>query len=162
MLSTVSIVCDSLFRDPTILWFYEKYFCSPGSLPRSCVLITLQAPGWESVMNFILKITVHFEALRRRWGGPSLMTQMVKNLPAMLETRVQSLGQEDPLEKRMATHSSILAWRIPWTEDPGGLQSMGGRSQRVRHNWGTNTWSSQRIPHSEQHPTKPVYLLLLH
>ena len=59
-------------------------------------------------------------------GGPSLMTQMVKNLPAMLETRVQSLGQEDPLEKRMATHSSILAWRIPWTEDPGGLQSMGG------------------------------------
>ena len=62
------------------------------------------------------------------------MTQMVKNLPAMLETRVQSLGQEDPLEKRMATHSSILAWRIPWTEDPGGLQSMGGQSQRVRHN----------------------------
>ena len=126
MLSTVSIVCDSLFRDPTILWFYEKYFCSPGSLPRSCVLITLQAPGWESVMNFILKFTIHFEALRRWWGGPSLMTQMVKNLPAMLETRVQSLGQEDPLEKRMATHSSILAWRIPWTEDPGGLQSMGG------------------------------------
>ena len=62
-------------------------------------------------------------------GGPSLMTQMVKNLPAMLETRVQSLGQEDPLEKRMATHSSIFAWRILWTEDPGELQSMGG-SQR--------------------------------
>ena len=56
---------------------------------------------------------------------------MVKNLPAMLETEVQSLGQEDPLEKGMATHSSILAWRIPWTEEPGGLQSRG--SQRVRH-----------------------------
>ena len=57
---------------------------------------------------------------------------MVKNLPAMQETRVRSLGWEDPLEKEMATHSSILAWRIPWAEEPGGLQSMG--SQRVRHN----------------------------
>ena len=50
---------------------------------------------------------------------------MVKNLPAMLETQVRSLGWEDPLEEGMATHSSILAWRIPWTEEPGGLQSMG-------------------------------------
>ena len=56
------------------------------------------------------------------------MTQMVKNLPAMQEVRVQSLGQDDPLEKEMATHSSILAWRIPWTEEPGGLQSMGSQS----------------------------------
>ena len=50
---------------------------------------------------------------------------MVKNLPAMQETRVQSLGQEDTLEKEMATHSSVLAWRIPWTEEPSGLQSRG-------------------------------------
>ena len=50
---------------------------------------------------------------------------MVKNLPAMLKTQVRSLGQEDPLEKGTATHSSILAWRIPWTEGPGGLQSIG-------------------------------------
>ena len=57
---------------------------------------------------------------------------MVKHLPAMRETRVLSLGQEDPLEKEMATHSSILAWKIPWTEEPGRLQSMGW--QRVRHN----------------------------
>ena len=64
---------------------------------------------------------------------------VVKNLPAMQETWVQSLGWEDPLEKGMATHSSILAWRIPWTEEPGGLQSM--RSQRVRHDWVTNTQS---------------------
>ena len=56
---------------------------------------------------------------------------MVKNLPAKQETQVQSLGREDPLEMGMATHSSILAWRIPWTEEPGGLQSMG--SQRVGH-----------------------------
>ena len=56
---------------------------------------------------------------------------MVNNLPAVQETWVQSLGQEDPLEKGVATHSSILAWRIPWTEEPGGLQSMG--SQRDGH-----------------------------
>ena len=55
------------------------------------------------------------------------MAQMVKNLPAMQETQVQSLDQEDPLEKGMATHSSILAWEIPWTEEPGGLQSMGSQ-----------------------------------
>ena len=54
---------------------------------------------------------------------------MVKNLPAMRESRVQSLGWEDPLEKEMGTHSSILTWKIPWTEEPSGLQSMG--SQRV-------------------------------
>ena len=57
--------------------------------------------------------------------------QTVKNLPAMLETWVRSLSQEDPLEKGMAIHFSILTWRIPWTEDPGGLQSFG--SQRVGH-----------------------------
>ena len=59
------------------------------------------------------------------------MAQIVKNLPAMQETQVQSLGQEDPLEKGTATHSSVLALRIPWTEEPVGLQSTG--SQRVRH-----------------------------
>ena len=59
----------------------------------------------------------------------SLVAQMVKNLPAMWETWVRSLGWEDPLEEGMATHSSILAWRISWTEGPGGLQSLG--SQRV-------------------------------
>ena len=61
----------------------------------------------------------------------SLVAQRVKHLPAMRETQVQSLGQEDLLEKAMATQSSTLAWKIPWTEKPGSLQSMG--SQRVRH-----------------------------
>ena len=61
----------------------------------------------------------------------SLVAQMVKRLPTMWETWVQSLGQEDLLEKEMASHSSTLAWKIPWTEEPGGLQSMG--SQRVGH-----------------------------
>ena len=62
---------------------------------------------------------------------------MVKHLPAVQETQVRCLGREDPLEKEMATHSSILAWRISWTEEPGRLQSMG--VQRVRHDWATNT-----------------------
>ena len=74
----------------------------------------------------------------------SMVAQMVKNLPTVQETWVQSLGWEESLEEVMATHSSILAWRIPWTEEPRGLQSMG--SQRVRHNGEANThcpwWSS--------------------
>ena len=61
----------------------------------------------------------------------SLVAQMVKRLPTMRETQVQSLGWEDPLEKETATHCSILAWKIPWMEEPGRLQSMG--SQRVGH-----------------------------
>ena len=71
--------------------------------------------------------------------GASLVAQMVKNLPAMQETQVWSLDQEDPLEEGMATHSSILAWRIPWTEELGWLQSMG--SQGVGHDWATNTFT---------------------
>ena len=66
----------------------------------------------------------------------SLVAQRLKHLPAMWEIWVRSLGREDPLEKEMETHSSILAWRIPWTEEPGRLQSMG--SQRVRHDWATS------------------------
>ena len=64
-----------------------------------------------------------------QYSWASLVAQLVKNLPAMYETWVRSLGWEDPLEKGLATHSSIFAWRIPWTEEPGGLQSSG--PQRV-------------------------------
>ena len=78
-----------------------------------------QQPGQHSFFNTILYIIT------------SLVTQMVKRLPTTQETRVQSLGQEDLLEKEMEIHSSILAWKNPWTEEPGGLQSTG--SQRVRH-----------------------------
>ena len=70
------------------------------------------------------------EPFAKEWA--SLVAQMVKNPPAMRETSVQSLGPEDPLKKGMATHPSILAWRIPWTEEPGGLQSTG--LQRVKRN----------------------------
>ena len=75
-----------------------------------------------------------------RFGtGTSLVAQTVKNLSAMWETQLHSLGQEDPLEKEMATHSSILAWKIPWLEEAGRLQSMG--LQRVGHDGVTNTFT---------------------
>ena len=85
----------------------------------------------------------------------SLVAQTVKSLPAMQETWVQSLGWEDPLEKEMATHSSILAWKIPWMEEPGGLQFTG--SQRVRHNWETNTFFLSKTEHSVS--PRPVEVL---
>ena len=74
----------------------------------------------------VVELLGHMVVLR-----DSLVAQMVKSLPAMWETWVQSLSREDPLEKEMAIHSSTLAWKIPWMEEPGSLQSMG--SQRVRH-----------------------------
>ena len=67
-----------------------------------------------------------------QFSWASLVAQTVKNPPAMWETWIRSLGWEDPLEEGMATHSSILAWRIPWTEDTGGLQSIGSQSQKTQ------------------------------
>ena len=78
---------------------------------------------------------------------------MVKHLPTMQETQVRSLGREDPLEKEMAAHSSVLAWRVPWTEEPGGLQSIG--SQRVRQvkqdlsNYKSDKTEATEQPHSQ-------------
>ena len=77
-------------------------------------------------MEFLSHVVILFNSL-----GGLLVAQTVKRLPAMRETWVQFLGREDPLEKEMAIHSSILAWKIPWTEEPYRLQSMG--SQRVGH-----------------------------
>ena len=94
----------------------------PGIEPMSPESPALAGVTWEAYIYIYIYATV-------LWA--SLVAQMVKNLPAMRETWVQSLDWEDPLEDSMATHSSILAWRIPWTEEPGGLQTMG--SQRVGH-----------------------------
>ena len=89
-----------------------------------------------SYFNRSFHISFHFNyTMLTSFMGAFPTAQQVKNPPVMQEThkmRVRSLGQEDPLEEEMATHSSILAWRIPWTEEPGGLQSIG--LQRVRHN----------------------------
>ena len=81
-------------------------------------------------------VSLEFNECQDPTMDSKLVAQMVQNLPAMQETQVLSLGQEDPLENEMATNSSILAWRILWPEESGGLQSMGW--QRVRHNWATN------------------------
>ena len=90
------------------------------------------------------KVTMHkskpvFLVLSLFQFGASLVAQKVKNLPAVQETQVCSMGREDSLKKGMATYSSILAWRITWTEEPGGLQFMG--SQRVRHDWMAHTFT---------------------
>ena len=110
----------------------------------------LSNSGWKYNCNFGLKkvgyeflsfaheeITISRKIMKHwRYYLASLMAQRIKRLPAMQETQVRSLGWENPLAKEMATHSSILAWRFPWTEEPGGLQSMG--SQRVWHDWATS------------------------
>ena len=83
--------------------------------------------GW----TFVGEVMSLFFNTRLRLSRASLVAQMIKNLPAIQETQVQSLGQEDPLEEGVATHSSILAWRTPWTEEPGWLQSIG--LHRVEH-----------------------------
>ena len=115
-----------------LLWYY----CSPD-----CGLPTWWV--WDLILSRLYP-SYHLLAASSlsfwTWGfffflvdsnGDSLVAQLVKDLPAVEETPVQSLGWEDPLEKEMATHSSILAWKISWTEEPGGRQSMG--SQRVGH-----------------------------
>ena len=92
------------------------------------------------IVNCIFLKRRHYDSHKIKYTfvkgfGASLVAQMVKRLPAMQETRVRFLGQEDPLEKEMAIHSSTLAWKIPRMEEPDRLQSMG--SQRVRHDWET-------------------------
>ena len=106
---------------------------------KQCSRLQLKGRQWLFVSCYRIQCHRHRWRQRQRQGpalGPgnkgalaSLGAHMVKNLPAMQATWVQSLGQEDPLEEEIATHSSILAWRIPWTEEPGGLQSMGQQSQ---------------------------------
>ena len=97
----------------------------------------------DNLWNKVMKSSVPVYWVERA----SLVAQMVKRLPAVRETRVRSLGWEDPLEKEMATHSSTLAWKIPWTEEPG-LQSMG--SQRVGHDWATSLHFMPFLSLSEQ------------
>ena len=92
-----------------------SFFSGPSSVPSCVCLCVCVACVYHS---FFIHSSVH-------WA--SLIAQLVKNLPAMPETWVRFLGQEDPLEKEMAIYSSILAWRIPWTEEPGRLQSMGSQ-----------------------------------
>ena len=110
-----------------LIW---RYFRGPPLL-----LHLLYLPNSNTIINkaFALPPDLKVQHPSNIWYQTSLVTQMVKRLPTMQETQVQSLGWEGPLEKQMATHSSTFAWKIPWTEECGRLQSMG--SQRVGHDW---------------------------
>ena len=106
-------------------------------------------------------MTMVYKRLLRK-SVTSLVAQMVKPLSTMRETRVRALAWEDPLEKEMAIHSSSIAWKIPWTEEPGRLQSMG--SQRVRHDWVTSlslSLSLSRKSDSFSPTSQQIYILLL-
>ena len=118
------------------LWPGEKQFLPLPGCSEYVLFITHSSGSLVFLPDYLF--LAHWYSGKRA----SLVTQTVKNLPAMEEVRVRSLGLEDSLEKGMATHASILARRIPWTEEPGGLQSMGSR--RVRHNWVTNTFVVER------------------
>ena len=119
-------------KENRILWVWRSNGPHPASqLGKAATQKSTQC--WLRMLTTFLnnKVKLHTVTLKQT----SLVAQTVKHLPTMQETRVLSLGQEDPLEKEMATHSSSLAWKIPWMEEPGRLQSMG--SQRVGHNWVT-------------------------
>ena len=124
----------------------------------SCLLIMITFFLCPGVRNLVIFLLTYFNVLLRMnilnipilnmhqlviKLGLSLVAQTVKNLPAMQKTWLWSLGGEDPLEKGMATYCSIPAWRIPWTEEPDGLQSMG--SQRVGHDWRANTTTPVKL-----------------
>ena len=115
-----------------------KVYLSSKNFMTSC--IWLKAEQHIFKWFFLFKLCLLYKEIIQHlflisYYRASLVAQMVKNLPAMRETWVRSLGWEDTLEEGMATHSSLLAWRIPWTQESGGLQSMG--SPRVRHSWAT-------------------------
>ena len=112
---TISIFFNALWLELSLRKFYMD-------LRRMCILLHLSWPHTSINTSLLSGWSIHW----CKWSFKvPLVAQMVKNMPEMHETQVRSLGREDPLEKEMATHSSNLAWRIPWTEEPGGLQSMG-------------------------------------
>ena len=141
---------------------YEKTLLQSGQISRTdatsssyltaavCLLL-----NWHQCYG-IIKFPLHHK--QKAWNYTSLyhslVAQRLKHLPGMWETRVWSLGREDPLEKEMATHSSTLAWRIPWREERGRLQSTG--SQRVGHDWATSLSLSQ--PRKRKWHPSPVCL----
>ena len=149
-------------RTPSCLRTYTFVAFSPGKCSPKWLLLMLLKVGSGCLPLRAIKEArlvereVCFILNAGNWGGvgSSLVAQRVKNLPAIQETQSRSLNQEDPLERKMATHSRILAWRIPWTEEPGGRQSLG--SQRVRHVWATNIHTTGKGGWvSIQRPTLP-------
>ena len=146
MLLLLLLSCVQLFFDPMdcspqaplFMGFPRQEFWSGMPLPSPG---ELSDPGTESMSPAT---------------AVCLVAQTVKSLPKTRETQVQSLGREAPLEKEMATHSRVLAWRIPWMEEPGGLQSMGSQRvglflQRVGHDWANSlSWQADSLALSHQ------------
>ena len=111
-------------------------------LPQHVIYYYCMYPSIDNIFMWLFFFFAYLQSLIA-----SLMAQMIKHLPPMRETQVHPLGQEDPLEKEMATHCSTLAWRIPWTEEPGGLQSMASQSC-----WATHT-------HTHTHTHSNIFFL---
>ena len=131
-LPVVTSVSALLVSISTFVKNATQVFC--GCPIRSCFLMTRQGLSiWRGQKTPQVKPSFPRYTRGNKISGASLVVQMVRGLPAVWETQVRSLHWEDSPEKKMATHSSILAWRIPRTEEPGALQSM--RSQRVGHDW---------------------------
>ena len=128
---TVSLLCPWNFPGKNTgvgcHFLFQGIFLTQASKTGLLSLLQWQEDSWHC---FTWEVYPYYPKLK-------LVAQTVKNLPAIRETWVRSLGQEDPLEHGTVTHSSFLAWRIPWTEELGRLQSMG--LQRVRHDWVTFT-----------------------
>ena len=139
----------------------------PHSRPSGCFFLSFFNWRIIALQNFVVFCqTWTWISQRHTYGLPftvraSLVAQTVKRLPAMRETWVRFLGREDPLEKEMAIHSSTLAWKIPWTEEPDRLQSMG--SQRVGHDWATSLWLYSKHPglNSGRHINTGAHLLIV-
>ena len=114
---------------------------SPGEgngnpLQYSCLGNPMDRGSWWTMVHTVPRVKYDWATSLSLFLWTSLVAQTVKHLSTMQETWVPSLGREDPMEKEMAIHSSTIAWKIPWIEEPGGLQSMG--SQRVGHDWATS------------------------
>ena len=116
----------------TISQILPKFTCTESVMPSNHLILFKKKARVSHLFYFVDISPLYLFAFLYRYKRASQVAQMVKNLPVMQETWVPSLDQEDPLEKGMATHSGILAWRIPWAGEPGGLQSMGSQeSDRI-------------------------------
>ena len=111
-------------------------------LQYSCLENPMDRGAWQATVHVVPRVGHYLVTKAHHQSGLSWWLRLQRLCLLMQEIQVPSLGQKDPLEKGMAFHSSILAWRIPWTEEPGRLQSMG--SQRVRHDWVTNAYTTAK------------------
>ena len=134
----VSITCSFLLLSGPSFYGCATVCLSIHPLKDTCVVSSVWQLWTQLCTGSCVRINFHFSRIN---NGASLVVQQVKNPPAMRETWVRFLSWKDPLEEGMATHSSILSWRISWTEEPGGLQSMG--LKRVGHDWVTKHISTK-------------------